>query len=224
VFNRTLNEPDQIIAILLSFVIATSIHEFMHAWTAHLMGDDTARDQGRITLNPVSHFEPFGFFGMVLISIGFPFIGWGKPVPVNPSRFTHRFAKHRKHGMALVALAGPVSNVAQALVMAIPYQYILRNNVDVDDRLWLFITSFITVNVLLASFNMIPIPPLDGYKILTGILPDFWRPLLAPLEQYGFMVLILLFFIGGQLGGSVVDGIMLPVRSLIWDAVNAGLV
>jgi Zn-dependent protease len=221
--NRDLNDPDRIVALLLSFVIATTIHEFMHAWTAYQMGDTTARDLGRITLNPLMHFEPFGFFGMVLISIGFPFIGWGKPVPVNPSRFTHRFARHRKRGMALVALAGPLSNVAQALVMAIPLQYIVRNGVNVNDQLWLFINSFITVNILLASFNMIPIPPLDGYKILTGILPDFWRPILQPLEQYGFMILLLLFFLGGQLGGSFVDGIMLPVRSLISDVVYYGL-
>jgi Zn-dependent protease len=77
--------------------------------------------------------------------------------------------------------------------------------------------------VLLASFNMIPIPPLDGNKILTGILPDFWRPVLAPLEQYGFMILLLIFFIGGQLGDSIVGGIMQPVRDLIMDAVQIGL-
>jgi Zn-dependent protease len=160
---------------------------------------------------------------MVMISIGFPFIGWGKPVPVNPSRFTHRYARHRKVGMALVAFAGPLSNVAQALLMAIPYQLVIRNQVDINQNIWLFITSFITVNVLLASFNMIPIPPLDGYKILQGILPDFWRPILAPLEQYGFMILLLLFFIGGQLGDSIVGGIMDPVRQVLFDAVNTGL-
>jgi Zn-dependent protease len=160
---------------------------------------------------------------MVMISIGFPFIGWGKPVPVNPSRFTHRFARHRKVGMALVAAAGPLSNVAQALVVAIPYQLIIRRDMVVSDTTWLFITSFITVNVLLASFNMIPIPPLDGHKILMGILPDFWRPIFAPLEQYGFMILLLIFFIGGQLGDSLVGGIMFPVRSLLYDMVQFGL-
>lgn len=218
-----LRDTDEIIAFLVSFVIAITIHEFMHAWTAFKLGDATARDLGRITLNPVAHFEPIGFFGMVMISIGFPFIGWGKPVPVNPSRFTHSFAMHRKRGMALVALAGPLSNVAQALVMAIPYQLAIRGQIEISEPLWLFITSFITVNVLLASFNMIPIPPLDGHKILMGILPDFWRPVLAPLEQYGFMILLLLFFIGGRLGGSLVNGIMLPVREVIFDAVNFGL-
>ncbi|MBA2468082.1 MAG: site-2 protease family protein [Chloroflexia bacterium] len=195
----------------------------MHAWTALKMGDPTARDLGRITLNPMSHFEPFGFFGMVMISIGIPFIGWGKPVPVNPSRFTHSFARHRKRGMALVAFAGPLSNVAQALLMAIPYQLWARGTIELNQGAVLFMTSFITVNVLLASFNMIPIPPLDGHKILMGILPDFWRPILAPLEQYGFVVLLLLFFVGGQLGGSLVNGIMLPVREVIYNAVNLGL-
>jgi Zn-dependent protease len=218
-----LRDPDQIIAFLLSFVIATTIHELMHAWTALKMGDPTARDLGRITLNPMSHFEPFGFFGMVMISIGIPFIGWGKPVPVNPSRFTHSFARHRKRGMALVAFAGPLSNVAQALLMAIPYQLWARGTIELNQGAVLFMTSFITVNVLLASFNMIPIPPLDGHKILMGILPDFWRPILAPLEQYGFVVLLLLFFVGGQLGGSLVNGIMLPVREVIYNAVNLGL-
>lgn len=214
---------DQIVAFLASFVIAIAIHEFMHAYTAYRLGDTTARDLGRITLNPIAHFDPIGFFGMVLISIGFPFIGWGKPVPVNPGRFTGYFAHHRKVGMALVAAAGPLSNVVQALLMAIPFQLVARGHIDVSGQVWQFIQVFIIVNVLLASFNMIPIPPLDGHKILMGILPDFWRPILAPLEQYGFMILLLLFFVGGQLGGSLVDGIMLPVRELLYDAVQLGL-
>ena len=221
--NFNVRDTDQIIAYLVSFVVATTIHEFMHAWTAHKLGDNTSRELGRITLNPIQHFDPFGFFGMVMISIGYPFIGWGKPVPVNPSRFTHRFAQHRKVGMALVAAAGPLSNVAQALIVAIPYQLGVRGIVDFGDTAWLFITTFITVNILLASFNMIPIPPLDGHKILMGILPDFWRPILAPLEQYGFMILLLIFFIGGQLGSSLINGIMLPVRELILSAVQVGL-
>jgi Zn-dependent protease len=160
---------------------------------------------------------------MAMISIGIPFIGWGKPVPVNPGRFTGRWARHRHQGMALVAFAGPLSNVALAILMAIPYQVIIRNNVDVNENVWLFITSFIWVNILLASFNMIPVPPLDGYRILSGILPDFWRPLLAPLEQYGFMILLLLLFIGGRLGDSLIGGIMQPVRDLVLEVVNIGL-
>jgi len=210
-------------AFLLSFVIATTIHEFMHAWVAHKLGDNTARDLGRITLNPVEHFDPIGFFGMVMISIGFPFIGWGKPVPVNPSRFTHRFGGDRQRGMAIVAAAGPLSNVAQALVAAIPVQLAVRSGVDLGQGLEL-LTAFVTVNVLLASFNMIPIPPLDGHKILIGILPRFWTPLLAPLERYGFLVLMLLFFVGGRIGGSIVGGILNPVREAILQVAYYGLV
>jgi Zn-dependent protease len=221
--NVNIREPEEIVAYLVSFVIAIAIHELMHAWTANRFGDRTAKDLGRITLNPVEHFDPIGFLGMAMISIGIPFIGWGKPVPVNPGRFTGRWARHRHQGMALVAFAGPLSNVALAILMAIPYQVIIRNNVDVNENVWLFITSFIWVNILLASFNMIPVPPLDGYRILSGILPDFWRPLLAPLEQYGFMILLLLLFIGGRLGDSLIGGIMQPVRDLVLEVVNIGL-
>jgi Zn-dependent protease len=222
-FSANIREPSQIVAFLVSFVIATTIHEFMHAWVAHKLGDNTARSLGRITLNPVEHFDPIGFFGMVMISIGFPFIGWGKPVPVNPSRFTHRFAGDRQRGMAIVAAAGPISNVAQALIAAIPYQMVIRNGMETG-RGFDFLTTFILVNALLASFNMIPIPPLDGHKILMGILPHFWTPILAPLERYGFLVLMLLFFVGGQLGSEIVGGILNPVQNAILQMVNFGLV
>jgi Zn-dependent protease len=214
---------EDVIAILISFVIAVSIHEFMHAYTAHRLGDNTARDLGRITLNPVSHFEPFGFIGMVLISLGFPFIGWGKPVPVQPGRFRGRWAQRRHQGMLLVAAAGPLSNVVQALVMAIPYQIAVRNGIDLG-QLGSFMFWFIWINILLAAFNMIPIPPLDGHKILMGILPDFWRPVLAPLEQYGFMILLLLFFIGGRIGGSIVGGMINPVQDFLTSIVFTGLI
>lgn len=211
--------PEEIIAILLSFVIATTIHECAHAITALRLGDPTARDMGRVTLNPVAHFEPFGFFGMVLISLGYGFIGWGKPCPVNPARFRYSFGGRRNLGMAIVALAGPVSNVLQALIVAIPYQIALKSDVIINPDVRLFIEYFIWVNILLASFNMIPIPPLDGYKILTGILPNFWGPVLQPLERYGFMILIVIFFIGGSIGGSLVGGMIDPVRRSLTDLV-----
>lgn len=214
---------NDIIAILLSFVIAITIHEFMHAWTAHKLGDNTARSLGRITLNPLAHFEPFGFIGMTLIAIGYPFIGWGKPVPVQPGNFRGRWATRRHQGMLLVAAAGPLSNVAQALIMAVPFQIAVRNGIDLG-QIGSFMQWFIWVNVLLASFNAIPIPPLDGHKILMGILPDFWRPVLAPLERYGFMILILLIFIGGRLGGSVVGGMINPIQDALFRVALVGLI
>lgn len=214
---------EDVIAILISFVIAVSIHEFMHAWTAHRLGDNTARDLGRITLNPVSHFEPFGFIGMVLIALGYPFIGWGKPVPVQPGRFRGRWAQKRHQGMLLVAAAGPLSNIAQAIIAAIPYQIAIRNEIDLG-TIGFFLLWFIRINILLAAFNFIPLPPLDGHKILTGLLPEFWRPVMAPLEQYGFMLLFLLFFIGGRIGGSLVNGMIDPVQNLLYRIVFTGLI
>jgi Zn-dependent protease len=207
---RPTREPRDIIAILLSFIIATSIHEFMHAYTAWQLGDSTARDLGRITLNPLAHFEPFGFFGMVMISIGFPFIGWGKPVPVNPSRLRRGPKLLHERGMAVVALAGPVSNVAQALVVAIPLR-LMDWEASGSGDLERFLRFYVLVNLLLASFNMIPVPPLDGHKVLLGLLPRFWQPILAPLERYGFLILMLLFFIGGRFGGEIVNAMIYPV-------------
>ena len=212
--------PEQIIAFLLSFVIATTIHECAHAVTAYRLGDPTAKEQGRITLNPIMHFEPFGFFGMVLISLGYGFIGWGKPCPVNPSRFKYTFGGRRHVGMAIVALAGPVSNIAQALVVAVIYRFLIHSNVALSDTVDTFIKAFLIVNILLAAFNMIPIPPLDGHKILMGLLPAFWYPILAPLERYGFMLLFLLFFIGGSIGGSIVGGMIDPMRDSLTTLVN----
>jgi len=214
---------EDIIAILISFVIAVAIHEFMHAWTAHKLGDNTARDLGRLTLNPMVHFEPVGFIGMVLIAVGFPFIGWGKPVPVVPGRFRKTFGGRRQLGMAIVAIAGPLSNVAQAIVAAIPLQIAIRNGVDLG-QIEFFLLWFIRINILLAAFNMIPVPPLDGHKILTGVLPNFWYPVLAPLERYGFLILIMLIFIGGRAGGSILGGMIDPVYDTLTRVVFFGLI
>lgn len=219
-----MNRPvEDVIAILISFVIAVTVHEFMHAWTAHKLGDNTARDLGRITFNPISHFEPIGFIGMVLISIGFPFIGWGKPVPVQPGRFKGRWARDRKRGMLLVTAAGPLSNVVLALLSGGVHQIVIRNSIQLGE-LGNLLAWFVSINILLAAFNMIPVPPLDGYRILTSILPNFWTPILQPLERYGFMLLFLLLFIGGRVGGSIIGGMIDPVRTTLERIVYAGLV
>ncbi len=218
-----MNRPiEDVIAILISFVIAITVHEFMHAWTANRLGDATGRDLGRITFNPVAHFEPIGFIGMVLIAVGYPFIGWGKPVPVQPGRFRGRWARDRKRGMLLVTAAGPLSNVVLALVAGGAHQIVIRNNIDLGQGNNL-LGWFVSINILLAAFNMIPVPPLDGYRILTSILPNFWTPILQPLERYGFMLLFLLLFIGGSVGGSVIGGMIDPVRDLLTRVVYAGL-
>src|SRR6476660_9694848 len=174
---------------MIAFVISTTIHEFCHAWSAYQLGDPTAAQLGRITLNPAAHFDPIGFIGMMMLAAGYPAIGWGKPVPVN----TNVIRGHRK-GLAITAAAGPLSNLVLATLFVIP----LRANGDqIHDFGEVMLERMVIVNLLLASFNLIPIPPLDGSKILAGLLPNFWYPYMAKLEQYGFMILLFMFFIGG---------------------------
>ncbi len=220
--NFSIRPLDDIIAILFAFVVATSIHEFMHAWTALQLGDTTARDQGRITLNPVAHFEPFGFFGMMMIALGFPFIGWGKPVPVAPWRLNRFPRDRRRQGVALVAFAGPLSNIVQAAAGAVVLQIAIRNGVELG-QIGEVLQWFVIINALLASFNLIPVPPLDGFNILNGLLPSFWEPLLAPLARYGFLILILLIFVGGQFGDSIFASMAYPLRNTLLDLLFTGL-
>ncbi len=211
---RSLPPTKQIVTVLGCFVVAVTVHEFMHAFAALKLGDDTSTRLGRLTLNPTVHFEPFGFFGMIMISLGYSFIGWGKPVPVNPSRLRGFGVFVHRRAMALVALAGPVSNVVMAALVAIPIHLMHGTSAQAGD-LYYVAWWFFWVNALLASFNAIPIPPLDGYRILVGILPDFWTRVLQPIERYGFLILILLFFIGGRFGSSITSAMIDPIRSVI---------
>jgi Zn-dependent protease len=212
---RRLPEPKQILTVLACFVVAVTIHEFVHAWTALKLGDETATRLGRLTVDPTVHFEPFGFFGMVMISLGYNFIGWGKPVPVDTSRLRGASQQARQRSMAIVAIAGPISNVVMAAIAAVALHLMDGTAARSGDPYYV-VTWFFWVNALLASFNAIPIPPLDGYRILVGILPTFWTRLLAPLERFGFLILLLLFFIGGRFGSSITSEMISPIRSLIF--------
>ncbi len=149
-------------SILFALVIGITIHEFSHAWAADVLGDPTARYQGRLTLNPAAHFDPIGAM-MILYSVvsrwGF---GWGKPVPVDPSRLRYG----PRVGMALTAVAGPLSNLLIAVVAATPF----RLGLQLPGLLGSLMLTIVLVNVGLALFNMLPIPPLDGFSVLSGVL------------------------------------------------------
>jgi Zn-dependent protease len=202
-------DPQLFLATVIAFILAITIHEFMHAWSAYQLGDDTAAMMGRITLNPVAHFDPLGFIFMIFLALGIGFIAWGRPVPVNPNRL-----RYGKLGYALTALAGPASNLVLAGAMVLPMRF---SEVELSGFAGLLASQIVFLNLLLAAFNLVPIPPLDGSKILAGILPNFWFPYMARLEQYGFGILLVIILIGGFTGSSLLFDMYRPVLDLFWD-------
>lgn len=210
--------PIRFFGFMLGFVIGTTFHEFMHAYSAYLLGDDTAQRQGRVTLNPAAHFDPLGFILGILLALGLPLIAWGRPVPVNPYAL-----KGGRRGMAIVAVAGPISNLVFAGVLA-PFFFGTLNIIPVEVSL--VILGMININVWLFCFNLIPVPPLDGFNILVGILPNYWNVVLEPIRKYSLPILMgvvfLLPYVSGIIGIplSPVSEIMVPVRELILQALS----
>ena len=184
-----------LVAIAIAMVTGIAFHEFSHAWAANELGDDTAARQGRLTLNPLAHLDPVGT--VLLFVVG---IGWGKPTPVNP----YRFRSGVKRGNMLVALAGPLSNFAFALIASLPlifgwvepiqFQFIEHASGSQIVGTFLFLIAWL--NVVLGVFNLIPIHPLDGFKVLLGILPDELSRPLASLSRWGPALLIGLIILG----------------------------
>lgn len=174
--------------IVLSVVpalLCITFHEVSHGWVAYRLGDPTAKDAGRLTLNPLKHIDMMGLLMMVVFKFG-----WAKPVPVNMMRF-----RNPKRGMALTALAGPASNVLLALVFLFLYGLLYRALSSVQfllDMIWL--TAYISL--ALAIFNIIPVSPLDGSKVLFAFLPDRAYMTLMRYEKYGMLVLFVLVWLG----------------------------
>lgn len=200
-FTEILNYPALAIGRVIALVVALTIHEFSHAFAAYQLGDTTAQRAGRMTLNPLAHLDPLG--SLMMITIGF---GWAKPVPVNP--FNLRGNKLR--GMAITAAAGPISNILQAFVFALPIRFGLM---DLDmsyvpgavfPTLGETLSLLVWINLLLAVFNMLPLGPLDGLKVLMGVLPQDMAVRLEPLARYGSLLLLMLMVWGGGLLGSLI--------------------
>lgn len=187
-----------IIQFIVAILVAITVHEASHAWSAYRLGDRTAKAMGRITLNPVAHMDPMGTLMMVMSAIaGFGF-GWGKPVPVNPYNMRR---VGPKTGMALTSLAGPMSNLITAGVLTLPLRFDLIPSFGLAQ----FIFIIAMVNVFLALFNLIPIPPLDGFSVLLGVLPNRQAANLEQLRQYGPLLLLALVFFGMNVIGRFIN-------------------
>jgi Zn-dependent protease len=194
-------------------LLSLTVHEFAHAWAARRLGDDTAERMGRLTLNPLAHADPLGTFLLPLIA---PF-GWAKPVPVDPSRF--RRDVHMGRGMMLTSLAGPGANMVLAVISTVLLGLLFRLAPDLSARvggLSAFLQISIQMNVVLAVFNLIPIQPLDGSRIVDAFLPARLRPQWEAFSRFSPFLLLALVFFGWRVIAVPVDaGIRLLERLLV---------
>ena len=202
---RFLQDPLALLYFVPIFLLTITVHEVAHAYVAWRLGDPTARAMGRITLNPLRHLDPFGF--IMLIILGF---GWAKPVPINPRNF-----RNEKSGMAISALAGPASNILMCIagVIILNLIVLVAHAADIYNMViiaaFTFFYQFAMLNVWFATFNMIPIPPLDGSRIVNYFLPPRMSYYYTYIERYGFIILMLLMYTGllfGPLSG-IANGI-----------------
>lgn len=190
------------LTLLPGIIIAMSFHEFAHALVANKMGDDTAERMGRLTLNPVSHVDPIGLL-MLLIG-GF---GWAKPVPINENNF-----RNRKVGVFLVSIAGVTMNIIIATLSLIILHF--TQNTFRSPEYYQVMQSIAWINIAFASFNLLPIPPLDGSKLVAALLPTEKRYVFYRYERYGFIIMILLIVTG------TINYILYPVINFVINLIN----
>ena len=186
-------------AFAVALIVGITVHEFSHAWSAAQLGDYTARGQGRLTLNPLAHLDPLGT--ILIFVAGF---GWGRPTPVTPSNI--RIGE--RAGMALVALAGPISNMIIATLAALPFRLgtvSFRGGIDSQ-----ILEALILWNVVLAIFNLLPIAPLDGFKVVLGILPRAAAALFERTERFGMVILMVIVLVDVLTPLGILSVILLP--------------
>lgn len=191
-------DPIQFVAFVIAIVLGITVHEFMHAYAAHRLGDDTARLLGRLSLNPMAHLDPFGT--LLLVLAGF---GYGRPVPFNESRLRSAF------GVTLVALAGPLANVGLAALFAVPLRF--GSAAALGDIYETILVYIVQMNCILAIFNLIPIPPLDGSNVVYGLLPPRQQYAWRTYQQYGPFLLLAVLLLAPRILTALVFG---PARAL----------
>ena len=190
---RAADDPVGFIAFVIAIILGITVHEFMHAYTAHRLGDDTARLLGRLSLNPMAHLDPFGT--LLLVLAGF---GYGKPVPFNESRLRTAM------GVTFVALAGPLANLVLAALCAIPLRFSAAS--FLGGAYEEILTAIVLWNCVLAIFNLVPIPPLDGANVVYGLLPPRQQYSWRTYQQYGPFLLLFILLLAPRVLSAVVFG------------------
>lgn len=180
---------------LPGLLVAIIFHELAHGMAAYALGDNTAKNSGRLTLNPIKHIDPIGFLSMLVFKFG-----WAKPVPINPFNF-----KNRKRDTLLVSLAGPVANFIIALIIV----FVLKSNIITNYLAFEMILITLWYNIMLGVFNLLPFPPLDGSKIIASLLPDKVEYYFYKYEKYFYLILILLIFT------NMIDKILSPIINVV---------
>jgi Zn-dependent protease len=185
--------------------LALTFHEYAHAYVANRFGDDTAKQNGRLSLNPLRHLDPLGTIMIFLVHFG-----WAKPVPVNPYRL-----KNPKKDMLWISAAGPLSNMALALASGILLRIFIATVETPDQTSFMTLLTYVIfmslqINLALAIFNILPIAPLDGSKILSGLLPDSFGSMFHIMERYGPFILLGLIIFGRLTGVSILGGLIWP--------------
>ncbi|MHB9095738.1 MAG: site-2 protease family protein [Eubacteriales bacterium] len=192
---------ESLLLSLPALLIGLTFHEYAHGYVAYKLGDPTAKNLGRLTINPLKHLDPLGAIFLLIFHFG-----WAKPVPVNP----FHFRGDRQKGMLWVSLAGPATNIIIAIITAVIWKLIEPTGpIIVPILVYIFY-----INLILAVFNIIPVPPLDGSKILAGLLPSKYSHVIYNIEKYGYVVLILLMLTG------IVGRILIPAVQLIGVAIT----
>lgn len=201
--------PVLAVAFVVALVSAITIHEFAHALVAYRLGDPTAKIAGRLTLNPASHLDPLGTIALLLIGFG-----WGKPTPFDPYNL-----RNVKRDSALISVAGAASNFLLAAVISLPYliAYYTGNVTPALISIYEILVVVIQINLVLGVFNLIPVAPLDGFKVLAGLLPKDWYRDFQSTERYGIFILLLLIFTG------LIGRILFPIVSILLGFVLPGL-
>lgn len=182
-----ISDPQQFIAFVTALLVAITVHEFAHAWMANMLGDPTARLSGRLTMNPLAHLDPLGTIFLFLVGFG-----WGKPVPINSSNL-----KNPKIDEIMISLAGPASNLVLATILGLIIRFIPMSSNAIN-----FFVIIITINLVLMTFNLLPIPPLDGSHILKIVVPE---PFFELYEKIGVFILF----------GIVIFSSYIPIISII---------